>query len=218
MSFFKTKTINWKYIVGEILLLFVGINLAIWFNDWNTSKVIEKDKEIALNKIEGEIKANLEELVENSAQNQKIPAFYKAINLLRKEDSGLVVPSNEIRALVEEFPEFVQKLDSTPADNGLYQYEMDTFINLEITDLSSIAWDISKSTGIFHEFGYDCLYELQALYNTQELVKSEIRNATNALRDQSIDDLIRILGVLRQLEEQLEAQYKNMLENISNCK
>lgn len=218
MSFFKTKTINWKYIVGEILLLFVGINLAIWFNDWNTSKVVQRDKEIALDKIEGEIRANLEELVENGAQNQKIPAFYSEIRSLKKENSGLVVPPNEIHALIKKFPEFVQKLDSIPAKNGLYEYEMDTFINLEITDLSSIAWDISKSTGIFHEFGYDCLYELQALYNTQELVKNEIRNATNALRDQSIDDLIRILEVLRQLEEQLEAQYKNMLEHIGNCK
>ena len=218
MSFFKSKTVNWKYIVGEILLLFVGINLAIWFNDWNNSKVVQRDKEIALDKIEGEIRANLEELIENSTQNQKIPAFYAAIDRLKNENDGLLTSSDEIQKLIKKFPEFVEKLDSVPAKNGLYEYEMDTFINLEITDLSSIAWDISKSTGIFHEFGYDCLYELQALYNTQELVRNELGNATDALREQSIDDLIHILGLLRQLEVQLESQYNAALESIPNCK
>ena len=218
MSFFKSKTINWKYIIGEILLLFVGINLAIWFNDWNNSKVVQRDKEIALDKIEGEIRANLEELVENSAQNQKIPAFYAEIDRLENENDGLLTSSDEIQKLIKQYPEFVEKLDSIPAENGLYEYELDTFINLEITDLSSIAWDISKSTGIFHEFGYDCLYELQALYNTQELVKNELANATNALREQSLDNLIHILGLLRQLEVQLESQYKLALESIPNCK
>ncbi len=218
MRFFKSKTINWKYIVGEILLLFVGINLAIWFNDWNNSKVVQRDKEIALDKIEGEIRANLEELVENSAQNQKIPAFYAEIERLENENDGLLTSSDEIQKLIKQYPEFVEKLDSIPAENGLYEYELDTFINLEITDLSSIAWDISKSTGIFHEFGYDCLYELQALYNTQELVKNELANATNALREQSLDNLIHILGLLRQLEVQLESQYKSALESIPNCK
>ena len=218
MRFFKSKTINWKYIVGEILLLFVGINLAIWFNDWNNSKVVQRDKEIALDKIEGEIRANLEELVENSAQNQKIPAFYQEIKRLNKESGGTITQSDEIHKLKEAYPQFVKKLDSIPKGNGLYEYEVDTFINLEITDLSSIAWEISKSTGIFHEFGYDCLYQLQGLYNTQELVKNELKNATEALRDESIDDLVRILVVLGQLESQLESQYKSALESIPNCK
>ena len=39
MRFFKeNRRLNLKYIFGEILLLFIGINLAIWFNNWNTSK------------------------------------------------------------------------------------------------------------------------------------------------------------------------------------
>jgi hypothetical protein len=41
MRFFKLKReFNWKYVFGEILLIFIGINLAIWFNNWNTSQII----------------------------------------------------------------------------------------------------------------------------------------------------------------------------------
>ena len=58
----KFKSFNWKYIIGEVLLIFLGINLAIWFNDWNSTQQLNKNKKIALAKIEEEIRNNLEEL------------------------------------------------------------------------------------------------------------------------------------------------------------
>ena len=218
MRFFNIKEFNWKYIFGEIFLLFVGINLAIWFNDWNASKTIQKNKEIALEKIEGEIKANLDELVENSALNQKIPSFFTEINQLKNEEGALITSQVTMQVFTKTYASYVRKVDSSAVDNGLYRYSLDTFINLEITDLSSIAWEVSKSTGIFHEFGYDCLYDLQALYNTQDLVKNEMNNATEALRNRSMQDLVRTLEIMKQLEDQLEVQYRDMLKSIDDCK
>jgi len=56
MRFFKqNRKVNLKYIFGELLLLFVGINLAIWFNDWNSSKKISEGKKVAIEKITEEI-------------------------------------------------------------------------------------------------------------------------------------------------------------------
>ena len=215
---FKIKHINWKYIFGEILLLFVGINLAIWFNDWNTSKSIQKDKEVALVKIKEEIEANRDELIANSALNQKIPAFFAEMDSLQGENDHLVTTPNIMRGFVGRYPHFFSEIDSVRIGDDLFQYEVGALVNLEISDLSSIAWDIAKSTGIFHEFGYDCLYGLQSLYNTQNLVKIELNNATAALRNGSMNELVRILNVMGQLEEQLEGQYTNMIQSIDNCK
>ncbi|MEX0360078.1 MAG: hypothetical protein AB3N10_03725 [Allomuricauda sp.] len=215
---FKLKHINWKYIFGEILLLFVGINLAIWFNDWNTSKSIQKDKEVALVKIKEEIEANRDELIANSALNQKIPAFFAEMDSLQGENDHLVTTPNTMRGFVGRYPHFFSEIDSVRIGDDLFQYEVGALVNLEISDLSSIAWDIAKSTGIFHEFGYDCLYGLQSLYNTQSLVKIELNNATAALRNGSMNELVRILNVMGQLEEQLEGQYTNMIQSIDNCK
>ncbi|MER3373991.1 MAG: hypothetical protein RIM83_05075 [Allomuricauda sp.] len=218
MRFFKIREFNWKYIFGEIFLLFVGINLAIWFNDWNTSKTVQKNKEVALEKIEEEIKANLDQLVENSTLNQKIPAFFSDMNDIRNKDEDIITSSEAMHAFAKKYSEFVEKVDSTAMDNGLYRYGLSTSINLEITDLSSIAWDVSKSTGIFHEFGYDCLYDLQALYNTQDLVKNQMDKATEALRNKSMEELVGTLGFMKQLEDQLEDQYRDMLTSIDDCK
>ncbi len=218
MRFFNIKEFNWKYIFGEIFLLFVGINLAIWFNDWNASKTIQKNKEIALEKIEEEIKANLEQLVENSTLNQEIPSFFSELKSLRNEEEALIISSPTMNAFTKKYPRFVEKVDSTAMENGRYRYGLSTSIYLEITDLSSIAWEVSKSTGIFHEFGYDCLYDLQALYNTQELVKNQMEKATEALRNKSMEELVGTLGFTKQLEDQLAEQYRDMLEGIDDCK
>ena len=218
MRFFKLRTMNWKYIVGEILLIFVGINLAIWFNDWNSSKIIQKDKEIALIKIKEEVQNNLRQLLNSQEQNQKIPLFYKELDSLKNEEDELLLGPEVMKDFMTKYEHFFTAIDSIPNGDGKYIYEGDTFINLDITDLSSIAWDISKSTGIFHEFGFDCLYRMQGMYNTQELVKAELRKATEALRNKSMDDLVRILNFMHQLEEQLEEQYREMIANIDNCK
>nr|WP_299387929.1 hypothetical protein [Allomuricauda sp.] len=214
----KLKNINWKYIVGEILLLFVGINLAIWFNDWNTSKSIQKDKEVALAKIKGELETNLTQLVENRTENQKIPKFFQELDSLKNDEGELLLTPQRWNAFVDSYPDLIETVDSVSVGNGKYKYEGDTTIFLEITDLSNIAWEISKSTGIFHEFGYDCLYQLQGIYHTQNLVKSELKKATEALGNKSIDDLIRVLNFMDQLEGQLENQYRDMIEDIENCK
>ncbi|PWL40436.1 hypothetical protein DKG77_06385 [Flagellimonas aquimarina] len=219
MRFIKLGEINWKYILSEIFLIFVGINLAIWFNDWNTSKTTNSNIEIALHKIKGELNTNLEQLTENRTNNQEITFFLDAIKEIQKENSGkLLVSPKTMSAFEDTYKDFFTVTDSTYVDTDLYNYEGDTYINLDITELSRIAWETSKSTGIFHEFGYECLYELEGIYNTQNLVQNEIDKATEALRNQSIDDLGRILKFVNQLEIQLESQYKEMIKDLENCR
>ncbi len=218
MRFLKLKTMNWKYILGEIILIFVGINLAIWFNDWNTSKTIQQDKEIALAKIKEEVENNLEQLVSSREQNQKIPSFYQELDDLKNEVGELEVAPKKMKEFLGKYGYFFAVTDSVSVGDGFYRYTADATIHLDITDLSSIAWDISKSTGIFHEFGFDCLYQMQGIYSGQELIKRELRSATQALSQKSIDDLIRILKFMDQLERQLLDQYKEMIKSIDNCK
>jgi uncharacterized protein DUF6090 len=38
---------NWKYVVGEIVLIFIGISLAISFQNWNQKRLYKKEQAIA---------------------------------------------------------------------------------------------------------------------------------------------------------------------------
>jgi len=46
MSILFKHKINWKYAIGEVILIFIGITLAISFNNWN-----EERKELNLSKV-----------------------------------------------------------------------------------------------------------------------------------------------------------------------
>ena len=54
--------LNWKYALGELTLIFLGISLAIWFNNWNDSrkrKDLEKD---ILIQVYSDIQTNLNDV------------------------------------------------------------------------------------------------------------------------------------------------------------
>ena len=40
----KVRDFNWKYVLGEIFLIFIGITLAIWFNNFNQNRIDENKK------------------------------------------------------------------------------------------------------------------------------------------------------------------------------
>lgn len=218
MGFFKSSGINWKYIVGEILLIFFGISLAIWFNNWNTSNTINENKRIAIDKIKEEIQNNLSEIRASRKVNSKIPkaiAIYKEFVL--QGDGHVVSEKSRMKDFQEEYSGFFLIKDSVRINDSIYRYLGDTKINIELTELSEIAWETSRLMGIANEFGYDCLYELENMYNIQRLFQNEINKAAEALQNQDIDRLLRILGFMSQFDEQLESDYNSMLGQITNC-
>lgn len=218
MRFFKPGTMNWKYIIGEVLLIFIGINLAIWFNDWNASNKTMANKKIAVTKIKEEIQNNLNELQMASNLNLKIPKAISEYGEFPKNSEGAIeVSSKVMRRFQKEYPSFYVILDSLPIGEDLLRYNGDTQIHLELTALTEIAWETSRNMGIANEFGYECLYDLENMYNIQRLVQKELNKAAEALQSEEIDRLLRVLGFLEQLEEQLETDYKAMLAKIDFC-
>ena len=216
----KTKKfkLDYKYIIREILLVFVGINLAIWFNNWNASKKSSHDKEVIVSKIKEEIKNNKVELDLARASNQNINKAFKAYSLVYNKSSSVIVVTVEERAkLRKAYPKFFMVKDSVRLDSQKFQYSGETFIQLEIPDITSIAWETIRTINIANEFEYDCLYELESMYNLQARVKKEIDKAVDALQEGNVENLFKVLNVLNQLDSQLIKSYTNMLTIIDKC-
>jgi hypothetical protein len=90
-------------------------------------------------------------------------------------------------------------------------------VELELVELSDIAWETTKSLDILNEFGYECLYELESMYSLQSRVQKEIDKSSDALQNNDLDALLIILSFIDQLEIQLEKKYKKTLSLIDNC-
>ncbi len=219
MKFFSLKnTLNWKYIIREVLLIFIGINLAIWFNNWNSSKKIKHDKDIVISKIKDEIENNIEELINTQKSNQFIlNAFSDLQKLSNKETSLIITNPEKLNKLKRLYPGFFNISDSLKITSNVFQYNINTYIELEIPILSQIAWETTKSIGITNEFNYECLYDLESTYNLQQRVQNEVNKAANALQKREITSLTNILGFLEQLNTQLIKNYQDILLNIENC-
>ncbi len=220
MRFFRLKhNFNWKYVIGEILLIFVGINLAIWFNNWNTSKKSDRDKKIVMTKITEEIRNNMEELSAARKSNQLITQAFSAYQKFFKGSSSEIIASpGELHTLQTKYPNFFRVKDSVAYQNGLFHYHGGTFINLEIPELTEIAWETARTINIANEFDYECLYDLESMYNLQQMVKKEVNKAADALQKRELRNLMSILEFMNQLDLQLLKKYEEMLENMQNCR
>lgn len=213
------ESLDWKYILGEILLIFIGISLAIWFNNWNSSVNSAKEKRIAVSKMQEEIQNNLKELLFARKINQQVKDAYSAYEPLYNGNSNeiLTTPANLV-ILQKKYPNFFTVTDSVKMEQGLYRYQGSTFINLELAELSKIAWETTKSFNTANVFNYECLYTLEGMYNLQGRVVNEIEKAARALQKAEMKELMRVLEFLSQYDIQLEEDYNNMLKSIDNCR
>lgn len=217
MEKYKFK-IDWKYIIRETLLIFIGISLAIWFNNWNTNKRSNDSKKVIISKIKEEIKNNMLELDSARVPNQKIEEAFNAYSVFYNKNSSEVVTTTEQFAkLQKEYPKFFKVKDSIKLDLNTYRYFGDTFIVLEIPDITSIAWETIHTINIANEFDYNCLYELESMYNLQKRIQKEIDKAADILQTGKIQNLFKVLNVINQLDSQLMKSYDNMLGIIDDC-
>ncbi len=71
----------------------------------------------------------------------------------------------KMRTLTKKYSDFFSIADSTLIGKGQYLYEGTSQINLEIPTLTEIAWETTIALNISVDFSYDCLYELESVYN-----------------------------------------------------
>lgn len=220
MRFFKKiKKRNLTYILGELALLFIGINLAIWFNNWNTSKKTANSKAIAIEKIIDEVKNNQSEVETVLENNYTILNAYKEYKNLYSGNTSMVKADPlKMQTLTKRYPDFFSIADSTIMSNGQYVYEGRSRINLEIPTLTEIAWETTIALNISVEFSYDCLYELESVYNLQRRVQTEIDKSADALQKGNIGELMVILDFLNQLGNDLIVDYDSLTKYIKNCR
>lgn len=215
MRLFK---VNLKYILGELLLLFVGINLAIWFNDWNSSKKINESKQIAISKITEEIENNKFKIDSVLKNNHYVLHAYADFKNTYDGNTSLIKANPEqIQLLRKRYPDFFETKDSIALDDGFYRYKGTTHIVLEIPTMTEIAWKTTTTLNITNEFNYECLYELETVYNLQRRVQIEINKSADALQKGELDELMSILDFINQLGSQLSSNYDSAKSIVLSC-
>ena len=207
------------YAIGEIALVVIGILIALQINNWNYSLKSKQKVEISIKHIKEEIESNIREIKAARNINQLILEAYSDYRKIYDGKTNEIIASpNHLDSLQKMYPGFFRTSDSVKLKTDLYHYSGITFINLELTELSQIAWETTRTANISNEFEYSCLYELESIYNLQRRVQSKIDKAADALQNGEIKELMSILRVSHQLDHQLVIDYKTILVNIDKCR
>lgn len=101
--FKPVKHIDWSYAVGEIILIFLGISLAIWFNNWNEDRNERRTEVNILREIQENLTSNIRHTTSISeAELSRAKAYRKLGNIILSDQlpkEGKALPDTMTKLL-----------------------------------------------------------------------------------------------------------------------
>lgn len=216
---FKLLTsLNWKYVLGEVILIFLGINLAIWFNNWNSNNKLNADKRMALTALKEEVGENRKELLDARATNARTLAALEELSEVYIDQARTLDRyPEEMAVLKQRFASYFAVQDSIALPDGRFAYQVEAGVNMELPELSDIAWRTAQSLNVAGKLDYQCLYELERIYKLQTQVTEGMDRALTALEVRNMEHLTNVLHFVVQVDTLLIVDYGELLLKLEEC-
>ncbi|MEQ8304232.1 MAG: DUF6090 family protein [Cyclobacteriaceae bacterium] len=206
----KNVKIDWiNHLVGLLGVLF-GVLIAFWLNNWNESRKERDSVETALRNVKFEIEKNLgtmdSVLIINKRQRDMLEEYLEHID----EDMNAKLSKKRLNPLVEKYSDYLS------ADGAGVR------INLELFQLSEVAWNTTHRTGILAAIHFELAFTLESAYDLQEKVNSFDNTLISELRTlsgkrESFQRIYRALDIEINLATQLkEREFPKALKAIND--
>ena len=196
------KNINWKYALGEILLIFIGITLAIAFQNWNENR--------KLGQIETEVLTQLNEALQNDLVDVNAN--------IKTHQRGVANCESMLRALTSEeaingdifLGNFVNSVDFTFLVSDASTYEYLKSVGLHIIQEDTLRRQITNLYGAVYKGIYgiednaepiqqDLVRNFKKYYTSNADRLIPMSNVNDAKKDNPLKFDIRTLQFYHQL-------------------
>ncbi|MFB6317769.1 hypothetical protein [Saccharicrinis sp. FJH54] len=164
------KTVFWSR--DGIITLFatlVGVFLALYLNEWNASRKLKKQKEIATENILTEISANKKLLTESVKNYTEMLDIYIFFSECLSTESEFITSSENMIQFRTKHPGLLSPIDSVRLGNEKFKYtrmNLNLVFTLEQVELRTIAWETLKSSNIISTYDFDYLMGLEYIYKS----------------------------------------------------
>jgi len=216
------KTINWTYLLTEVFFLVLGLFLALELNDWSARRKVEQRKTIALQNIQKEIQSNIEELNGNG-NNDELLALTQSIYPLQAEgvepERGyllLEISPAERDSLRKQYAGTIVFKDSSALGKNV-RYKVRLNFELNLANLSDLAWETTKLGGLMDKFSFDCTKGILPAYQIQEKFHLQQDNMVNVYGEQDIPAFLVQVFFWKEYKNALNEEYKLALEGLEDC-
>jgi hypothetical protein len=166
-------TNNWIITLTATL---VGVLTALYLNQQLAERSIEQQKNIATKNILTEIESNLNVLEKSLEKRSALLETLRFLNAFVDEEGSLVAPPDSMHRFKRKYPTVVYLQDSFALGDGLIKYAGEVNLNLNVThlQLTTIAIETLKNSGITASYDFECLMFLEKMDKlTSEVLKKD---------------------------------------------
>lgn len=217
-----------KYALGEILLVVIGILIALHINNWNEHrKQVKEENEIILS-FKAELKTKSNQLKISIERNKEYEEHSRDLLSLIKNDTVSVLTEDDVANFISYYPyqtdmpvlneilksdnKLVSKKDiigdlrqlSTSARKVAKNlFYIDEIYNSKVTDfIISIGFELSYNIGVGENRNISLKYIEQHGYNRKQLIA--LFNAVNILRADFTKSQKEMLNLIEDLNSKLK--------------
>ena len=212
--------------VITLVATLLGVFLALYLNEWNVSRKLKKEKEIATENILQEINSNqvnLTETVKGHTEMFEIMSFMVE-NINNNEE--IITSIEKMAQFRKDHPNILNVKDSVKLDNGNYKYTSGVInfnMSLPQVALKTLAWETLKNSNVISTYSFDCLMNLEYVYNFTNEVSQRNQKLFDIYMmviedyEGNIGTLLNHLGIILSIEKSLIDLYNESPEKIKNC-
>ncbi|MBI9064424.1 MAG: hypothetical protein JEZ14_20735 [Marinilabiliaceae bacterium] len=185
--------------IVTLIATLLGVFLALYLNEWNTSRKQKKQKEIATENILQEVNANKEKLQKSVKHYEVMLETYIFFTDCLTSERSIVTSVENMSKFKTKHPGIIYTLDSIKIDNGNYRYtnmDLNLGFTLEQMELRTIAWETLKSSNINSTYSFDNLMSLQYIYKSIDAIiqmNNEIYNDAKKFAQSDVSVLKKLI-------------------------
>ena len=198
----------------------VGVLGAFLLNAWGIKREARALKAEAIEKMSNEVAQNRERFSQYYQRlDSLIPPFSSLVENYLEEDEVKMTPA-QMSAYQKEHPNFIQITDSTPLPDGRFIYNGDLelpVLSLITVSLTESAWKTSQITDVLKGMDFDCISNIEQMYDLQQVVQEEYQAALDQLRDDNMEGFVNSNKLLLTYAQALMDQYDQFETYKTDC-
>ena len=173
-----------KYAIGEIILVVIGILIAIQLNEWRHDSSNTKQKQIVLNALQLEFEANLKQLDTVLYYIGKVEEYYPIANKMIKNPEGSFSEQDVIKVIVNlsytwTFNPSNGALRSAISSSEIHLLENNRLIEL-LFSWEDVVKDSEEEAKRLRQYQYDSYPRLAKYMRMSDVWRSEFPNMVAA--------------------------------------
>ncbi|MFD2588132.1 hypothetical protein ACFSQJ_14390 [Croceitalea marina] len=212
---------NWLITLTATL---IGVFVALYMNKIVSSKKLENQKTIATKNILSEIKQNQESLEKNIKNQEVLLGTIQFIKTHMDSENRVISSVDSMNIFRKKYPKTFTVQDSVKLENGKYHYtgEMDMNFGVSYINLTNVAWETLKNSGLSSSYDFNCLMFLEKMNKvTMDILvkdKEFLELLGNYQENENYyDKVILKASQLIEYEKGLLNGYKSSPEQLKKC-